>query len=97
MVNEIILSSNLAVAPEKIAIFFLLLMIIIIWSGVWKAIALWKSARNKQIAWFVVLCIFNTIGILEILYLAFWQKDKNSAKPAVKAAVKPVKKITKKK
>jgi hypothetical protein len=72
-------------------------MIIAIWSGIWKAIALWKSARNKQISWFVVLCIFNTIGILEILYIAFWQKDMNSAKPAVKAAVKPVKKVAKKK
>ena len=97
MVNEVILSSDLTVVPEKIAIFFIILMIIIIWSGIWKAIALWKSARNKQIPWFVVLCIFNTIGILEILYLAFWQKDKNSAKSVVKEAVKPVKKVAKKK
>jgi predicted Na+-dependent transporter len=97
VVDDVILSSNLAVAPDKIAIFFILLIVIMIWSGVWKAIALWKSARNKQIAWFVVLCIFNTIGILEILYIAFWQKNKNAAKPAVKEAVKPVKKVAKKK
>ncbi len=97
MVNEVILSSDLTVVPEKIAIFFIILIIIMIWSGIWKAIALWKSARNKQIAWFIVLCVFNTIGILEILYIAFWQKDKNSAKPAVKEASKPVKKTAKKK
>jgi hypothetical protein len=93
VVNDIILSSNLAVAPEKIAIFMALLIIIVIWSGIWKAIALWKSARNKQIVWFVVLCILNTIGLVEIIYLAFFQKDMNTAKPAVK----PVKKVVKKK
>jgi methionyl-tRNA synthetase len=97
VVNEIILSSDLAVVPEKIAIFFAVLMIIMIWSAIWKAIAMWKSGRNNQVAWFVVLCIFNTIGILEILYLAFWQKDKNP-KPAVKAVeAKPVKKAVKRK
>jgi methionyl-tRNA synthetase len=95
--NEVVLSSDLTVVPEKIAIFFIVLMIIMIWSGIWKAIAMWKSARNNQIAWFVVLCIFNTIGILEILYIAFWQKDKNPVKPAVKEAVKPAKRVAKRK
>ena len=71
-----------------------LLIIIVIWSAIWKAIALWKSARNKQIVWFVVLCILNTIGLVEIIYLAFFQKDRNDVK-AVEA--KPVKKVTKKK
>lgn len=101
MVNEIMLSSDLTVVPEKLALFFIVLMIIMIWSAIWKAIAMWKSARNKQVAWFVVFCIFNTIGILEILYLAFWQKDNNEVKPVVKevkaAEAKPVKKIKKKK
>jgi methionyl-tRNA synthetase len=101
MASEIILSSDLAVEPEKIAIFFTIFVIVIIWSAIWKAIALWKSARNKQVAWFVVLCVFNTIGILEILYLAFWQKDKNM-KPVIKqeakiAEAKPAKKAAKKK
>jgi len=75
-----------------------LLIAIMIWSAVWKAIALWKSARNKQVAWFVVLCIFNTIGLLEILYLGLWQRDRN-VKPvvAVKEEAKPAKKAKKKK
>jgi hypothetical protein len=101
MAGEVILTSNLAVVPEKVALYMVILIIILIWSGIWKAIALWKSARNKQIAWFVVLCVFNTIGILEILYLAFWQKDKNSEKPVVKEAkvveAKPAKKVVRKK
>ncbi len=43
--------------------------IVIIWSLVWKGIALWRSARNGHTAWFVVLLIVNTVGILEIIYI----------------------------
>jgi len=46
-----------------------LLVIIIVWSLIWKAIALWKSARKKHLVWFIVLLIVNTLGILEILYI----------------------------
>ncbi len=49
----------------------------IIWSMIWKGIALWKAGRNNQLPWFVVILIVNTIGILEIIYLAFFQKKKN--------------------
>jgi hypothetical protein len=45
-----------------------------IWDGVWKLIALWKSARNDQLPWFICLAIFNTAGILPILYILFFQK-----------------------
>jgi len=40
----------------------------------WKGIALWKAARNKSLAWFVVLFIVNTAGILEILYIFVFSK-----------------------
>jgi hypothetical protein len=45
-----------------------ILVVIIIWSAVWKLIALWKSARKGHVAWFIILAIVNTVGILEILY-----------------------------
>ena len=45
------------------------LAIIIIWSTVWKILALWKAARKNHLVWFIVLALVNTIGILEILYL----------------------------
>jgi len=50
--------------------------LIIVWSLIWKGIVLWHSARNKQLAWFVVLLVVNTVGILEIIYLLFFSKDK---------------------
>jgi len=54
-------------------IFYLLL----IWALIWKGIALWRSARNNQLAWFVALLIVNTLGILEIIYLLIFRKNKN--------------------
>lgn len=54
--------------------FVFVLAVLVLWTAVWKAIALWRAGRNNQLAWFVVLFIFNTASILEILYLAFWQK-----------------------
>ena len=36
------------------------IIIIGIWDAVWKIIAMWKSARRKQLAWFICIAIFNT-------------------------------------
>lgn len=57
-----------------------LLPLIIIWSGIWKAIALWKSARRNDLVWFIILIIFNTLGILEIVYIFIIAKDKKEEK-----------------
>lgn len=37
-----------------------------------KLVSLWKAARGSQKAWFIVLGILNTVGILEIIYLVFF-------------------------
>jgi len=47
-----------------------------VWSLVWKGFALWKSARNNQNVWYVVMLIVNTVGILEIIYIFFFSKKK---------------------
>ncbi|HLD38079.1 MAG TPA: DUF5652 family protein [Candidatus Nanoarchaeia archaeon] len=51
-----------------------LFVIIFVWIVVWKLLALWKSARNNQIAWFLIIAVINTIGILEILYIYVFSK-----------------------
>ncbi len=51
-----------------------ILVIISIWTIIWKGLALWKSARKEHLAWFIVLLIVNTIGILEILYIYLFSK-----------------------
>jgi len=59
---------------------FAVLIVLGIWEAIWKAIALWKSGRNNQLAWFICLIIFNTVGILPILYICFFQKRQNRNK-----------------
>ncbi len=60
--------------PSVFILICLVITLLAIWDGVWKLIALWKSARNNQLAWFICLAIFNTVGILPILYLTLFQK-----------------------
>lgn len=47
---------------------------VVIWSVVWKGLALWRAAREGSKPWFVALLIINTLGILEILYLYVFSK-----------------------
>jgi hypothetical protein len=51
-----------------------LLVLVVIWDSVWKLIALWKSARHNQLAWFICLAVLNTAGILPILYILLFQR-----------------------
>jgi methionyl-tRNA synthetase len=55
------------------------LYILISWAAIWKGLALWRAARNKQTAWYIVLLVVNTLGILEIIYLIFFRKNKNQS------------------
>jgi methionyl-tRNA synthetase len=53
----------------------LVLLFIVFWSLVWKAIALWKAARRTDTAWFVIMTILNTAGILDIIYIFAVARD----------------------
>ena len=55
-----------------------ILPLLIIWSIFWKGLALWHSGRRGQVWWFIIFCIVNTLGVLEIIYLVFIAKLKLS-------------------
>lgn len=55
-----------------------ILFLLVTWSIIWKGIALWHSARNKQLIWYIAILIVNTLGILEIIYLSFFKKKHES-------------------
>jgi len=55
-------------------IFSLIIIALALWSIPWKGVALWKAAKQNNLAWFVVLLIVNTVGILEILYIFIFSK-----------------------
>lgn len=44
---------------------------VIVWSSFWKGLALWHAAKRDEKWWFIALLLINTVGILEICYLAF--------------------------
>jgi len=59
-----------------------LVVVLAIWTVFWKGKALWKAARYSQKYWFIALLIVNTVGILEIIYISFFQKKVSSDKKA---------------
>ncbi len=104
MVGENIL--GLEMISQILGISPLLLFLLIIWTFVWTGLGLWKAARKKSVAWFIVLFLVNTIGLLEILYIfVFSELDKKRDKiekislpsKKVKKAKKSSKKSSKKK
>lgn len=66
-------------APDRFFLFPLLVPLAL-WSLVWKGMALWRAAQNKQKGWFVALLIINTAGILEIVYLLFFSNSPKKKK-----------------
>jgi len=51
-----------------------IIIILSVWDSVWKLIAMWRAARNTHLAWFICIFIFNTIGILPIIYILIHKK-----------------------
>jgi hypothetical protein len=54
-----------------------LILIAALWSAVWKLLALYRAGVNRSPGWFIALAIFNTLGILDILYIFVFGKKKN--------------------
>lgn len=55
------------------------IIVLTLWDTVWKLIAMWKAARNNHMAWYICIFIFNTIGILPIVYILLHKEKPGSA------------------
>lgn len=53
-----------------------LLVLIVLWTLFWKGYAVWTAVKNNHKGWFVAVLVFNTFGILEIIYLFCIAKKK---------------------
>ena len=62
--------------PFLAGVFWLLFLLAVVWSAAWKGVALWRAGRNGQLAWFIVMFIVNTLGILEIIYIFAFSRRK---------------------
>ena len=49
--------------------FIPLIVICALWDAVWKLIGMWRAGRNNELVWFICIAIFNTLGILPIIYI----------------------------
>lgn len=54
--------------------------LLMIWSGIWTAFALWHAAQRKEIGWFIFFFLVHTAGIAEFIYLFFVVKAFTSEK-----------------
>ena len=75
--------------PYLAGIFWLAIILAVVWSMVWKGIALWQAGRNAHLGWFITLFIVNTLGILEIVYIFAFRRvvprpQKTPKQPGVK-------------
>ena len=68
----------------------IILLVIGVWSLIWKGFALWKAAKKDHNIAFIIILIANTIGIIEILYIylfsemKFFNKKSNTNKKSKK-------------
>lgn len=49
---------------------------LVIWEMIWKGLGLWRAGRRNQPAWFFLIFILNTAGILPIVYLFVTREKK---------------------
>jgi hypothetical protein len=52
-----------------------ILFLLIVWTLIWKGMALWRAAQKGSKIWFVAILLINTLGILEILYLYVFSEN----------------------
>ncbi|HEV7121593.1 MAG TPA: DUF5652 family protein [Candidatus Paceibacterota bacterium] len=60
------------------AVVGVILTALAVWTLIWKGLGLWRAARNGQKWWFLAFLIINDLGILEIIYLLWFRKDKDA-------------------
>ena len=62
--------------PFLSVFFWLAIILALVWEMVWKGLALWRAAQNRHLVWYICIIIFNTLGILPIVYyFAFSRKS----------------------
>ncbi len=60
--------------PISYSWFLPLMVVLALFDGVMKVIAMWKAARNNHLAWFIIIAVINSVGILPIIYIIMDKK-----------------------
>ncbi len=54
----------------------LIVAVLMVWSLVWKCYSVWTAVKAGHKKWFVALLLFNTLGILDMIYIFYIAKKK---------------------
>lgn len=80
--SHINMTPDVVAYPWELAMYYVvrtLIIIVAIRDGIRKAIALRKAAWKKQIVRFICLFVFNTAGVLPIIYILFFGNKKEKS------------------
>ena len=53
-----------------------ILLLVVAWTLLWKGLGLWRAAKCDQKYWFIAILVVNSLGILEIVYLNWFAKER---------------------
>ena len=53
----------------RVGLAWAIVMGVMVWSYLWKCIALWKAARRDQMVWYVLIALAPPFGLLEMIYV----------------------------
>lgn len=59
------------------------IIVLIVWDGIWKLLAMWKAGRNNHLSWFICIAVINSMGILPIIYILMYSKKSETANQIV--------------
>lgn len=64
----------------------LVIVVLGLWETVWKGVALWRAGVDRNLLWFVLMFVFNTVGILEIVYIFAISRPRRAREATAAAA-----------
>ena len=78
MRDLVYIASSLGISVNALVILMVVMAILVVFDSVMKLIGMWKSARNGHIVWFIFIAIINSVGILPIIYLVWFDSSSSN-------------------
>ncbi len=61
----------MGIEQQQLALAWAIVLLVIVWSYLWKCLAFWKAARRNHLGWYLVLALAPPFGLVEMIYV-FW-------------------------
>lgn len=61
----------MSIEQQRLALAWAIVLLVIVWSYLWKCLAFWKAARRGHLGWYLVLALAPPFGLVEMIYV-FW-------------------------